>query len=331
MSYKTKCEQTKINELKNNCGIVKAKKQCKENHKEILKKINNSKSNTFLKTSLHTFFYQNKKLPYILQKQNENITKKLNELNELNNKINPKYKLGRENDNDYQTINMHTIDFFNNEYLAEFISDISRYIINARIKNKEIKEKNKILIDFILNKIITLEVYNFLLLISEKINKTFHMKDTPLFRIDNEHNKIIINYYGMQLFCNELSSIYNTTNSYVIKFVIDFIRYYIDNIFRHRNDPKQFILKEYIDKLKNISDLYPKLPNPISEIFITGLRSNINILISKHLSNKNNGSLIKSNNLNYWTEIPIFFSKILFDLTLNKIISGFIPGLKSLK
>jgi hypothetical protein len=344
------CKNANVNSLKTKCNLIETKTICEKNHKNILKKLNNQKNNTIYKKFLHTFYkkYNNSELNFEEKKI-------LNKINKLNNKIFPKYTLTYINIENFEPIKMHIIDFLIDPFLYNFMNELNIYMekVNKKIlcsknkkynnnlcslykeninilKNKEcdiICIKNKYFLNFILDKLLTLDLYQLLLIILKRFNESFNNiysynengKKYSLFKMNG--NNIEIDFFGLTYFIySDLQPFLVSENcSYIVKLIINIISYYIDNMYRHRDSTKS-ISKEQIDKIKTYAKFVDYLPKCTS---LTHLKKEINKYIITKIANKNNkGGFIDISKLDFWYDIPKLVIKILGESIISSVIHG---------
>jgi len=244
---------------------------------------------------------------------------------------------------------MHIIDFLTDRSLYKFMDELNIYMkdIDRKIlcsdknptykticNNKNIIRnndcdkiciKNKYFLTFILDKLITIDLYKLLLLlILKRFNESFNNissyndngKKFSLFIMNN--NNIEINFFGLSYFIySDLQPFLNNENcSYIVKLIINIITYYIDNMHRHIDSIK-LISKEQIDNIKSYAKFSSYLPNCHS---LTTLKKELNkFIISKIVNKKNTGTFIDISKLDFWYDIPKLVIKILVESTFSSV------------
>ena len=343
-----KCKNININKVANECNLGKAKKVCDKNYKNILlKKKQNEKK--FFKDFLHIFYKKYNNTQLNLEEIEEK--KILNKIDKLNNKLYPKYTLRYINIDGFITINMHIIDFFTDPLLYKFMAELNIYmeIVEKKIrcsdKMKEYKElckkyntneidkncmnniicvKNKYLINFILDKILTLDLYKLVSIILLRLNESFTNKPSYneygikyyLFRINGD--ELEVDFHGLTSFIygDLLPFLDNNNCNYIVKLIINIIIYYIDDLYRNRDSIK-LIIKKRVDEIKIYSTFVGYLPKCSSlDIFKKELRTYTNTFIT------NDKDIIDIGKLNFWYDIPKIFIKILSQSIFSSAISG---------
>jgi hypothetical protein len=337
-----------INSINSDCNVIKIKKNCEKNKNNLIKE-KNKKNDTMYKKFVHTFYKNDSK-----SQDNNNLEEKKisNKINKLNNKIDPKYKLTYINTNNISPINMHVIDFLTDPSLYKFMSELGDYmeVIDKKIlcsknnnynknlceqykKNKVqncdiICHKNKYFLKLILDKVLTVDFYQLILLILKRLNESFNNKHSynfsgkkySLFKISNDDNKIEVDFYGLYFFIyNDLQPfLANEKCSYIVKLIINIISYYIDDMYRHYNSITT-ISKKKIKNIKSYTEFVQYLPNCGS---LDNLKYEINDYINKIISTKNKGNLIDISKIDFWYDIPKIVIKILGKSIVSSIFSS---------
>ena len=356
------CKNINISSLKTKCNLIESKEICEKNHKNIKKninnKINNQKDNTFYKKILHTLYKKNNPSIYLEDNEEKEILNKLKRLNELNNKFFPKYKLTYLNIDKFKTINMHIIDFLIDRSLYEFMDELNIYMkkINKKIlcsdgignelcknnkNNKNNKNymiddecdkvciKNKYFLTFIIDKLITVDLYQLLIIILKRFNESFNNKSSYFLKKNDKKgfnlfemngDNIEIDFLGLYYFIYEdLVPFTKKINcSYIVKLIINIISYYIDNIHRHYDSTKS-ISKKQIDNIKSYAKFVDYLPDCQS---LDILKTELNKFITKIANKENKGTFIDISKLDFWYDIPKLVIKILADGTLTYMRRG---------
>ena len=222
-------------------------------------------------------------------------------------------------------INMHIIDFLTDRSLYKFMDELKIYMkeidekilcsdknpIYKNICNNKINKsiinnndcdkvciKNKYFLTFILDKLITVDLYQLLIIILKRFNESFNNISSyflnkndkigfNLFRMNG--NNIEIDFLGLSYFIyTDLPPFLANNNcSYIVKTIINIITYYIDNMHRHFDSTKS-ISKEQIDNIKSYAKFVGYLPNCQS---LTTLKTELNKFIITKIANKKNKEL----------------------------------------